>query len=156
MPSLGRVCIISSAISIPPPARASNCTCRRMGTNNWQEVWTRGFGVPAMPTRRVHRALLRSHHEVVDVVRHEAQTRRCHRLALLVLSTERNRNHNDGVSSRDVTHVELDGVLRLRQHVERPRTHLSVGRHRHQVVRVLRAHHLHAVHGMLTKENTTL
>lgn len=88
---------------------------------------------PAVTTRRVDGALLRAHHEVVDVSGHEAETGGGDGLALAVL--------------------QLDGVLRLREHVERPRAHAPVGRHRDQVVGVLCAHHLHAVHRVLQHTN---
>lgn len=39
--------------------------------------------------------------------------------------------------------------LRLRKHVETPRTHPAVCRNADQVVGILGAHHVHAVHGVL-------
>lgn len=77
--------------------------------------------------------VLAAEHEVVDVAVREAHGRDGHGLALAVLQVQR--------------------LLRLRQHVQRPRAHAPVRRHRDQVVRVLAAHHRQAVHRVL---HTTL
>ena len=66
--------------------------------------------------------------KVVDIVGDERERRDGDRLRLFVL--------------------QLHAVLGLRQHVEAPRTHLAVRRDAHQVVRVLRADDVHAVHGV--------
>ena len=88
-------------------------------------------GLAAVTTGGIDGAFLAADDEVVDVVREERERRDGDWLRLLVL--------------------ELHAVLGLRQHVEAPRTHLAVRRHADQVVRVLRADDVHAVHGVCVR-----
>ena len=74
-----------------------------------------------MPARRVHGPLLRPNDEVVDVVLWEGETGGGHGLALLVLQLQR--------------------LLRLREHVEAPAAHLAVRADGDEVVGVLRPDH---------------
>ena len=117
-----------------------------------------------MSTRRVHSSLFWSNHEIIDVIRHETEACRRHLLALLMLKRHHFISTVNAVRFKEAArdwgsvcvvwgvYVELDGVLRLWQHIEWPRTHLSVSRHRHQVVSILRSYHLHAIHRMLEED----
>ena len=82
-------------------------------------------GPGAVSAGSVDRPLLAAHYEVVDVVLREGEAGDGHRLALFVL--------------------QLQGLLRLRQHVQRPAAHLPVRADGDQVVSVLGSDHPGAV-----------
>lgn len=89
-------------------------------------------GLGAVPARRVRRPLLAAHDEIVHVGMRKVQTGDRHRLRLHPVQVER--------------------LLGLTQHVQRPGAQPPVRRDADQVVRVLGTHHAHAVHRVLPPE----
>jgi hypothetical protein len=89
-------------------------------------------GLGAVPARRVRRPLLAAHDEIVHVGMRKVQTGDRHRLRLHPVQVER--------------------LLGLAQHVQRPGAQPPVRRDADQVVRVLGTHHAHAVHRVLPPE----
>jgi len=85
-------------------------------------------GTQAVARGGVDIAILTAHHQTVDLVGREGH--RC-----------------DGNGLR-LALLQLERVLRLRQHVQRPGAQLAVRGYGDDIVRILGAHHLEAVDGM--------